>query len=119
MDGRSGIIGVAALVAVVVFVVLVRRRAWTLRLLDRILRALHWPDREHMSRFGSAWPRERGCALWPACPGSDPGRSEMAGSLIDGLQGHHHPAAGTAPASLVRRHLGRDQRLLLGRPAGL
>ena len=52
---RSGlIVGVAALVAVVLFVVLVRRREWSLRLVDRILRALHWPDQERMTRF---WAR--------------------------------------------------------------
>ena len=51
---RSGfVVGVLALVAVVVFVVLVRRRDWTLRLLERILRALHWPERETMARFWS------------------------------------------------------------------
>ena len=41
---RAGlIVGVAALVAVVIFVILVRRRDWTLRLLDRILRACVGP----------------------------------------------------------------------------
>jgi uncharacterized protein (TIRG00374 family) len=86
---RSGlIVGVAALVAVVLFVVLVRRREWSLRLVDRILRALHWPEHETMVRF---WTRlaERTrlgfLADLPWADRSDLGR--MAGSLIDGFSG--------------------------------
>ena len=86
---RSGVVvGAAALVAVAVFVVLVRRRAWTLRLLDRILAAVRWPDRETMSRF---WERlaERTRLRFLAglswADRSDLG--EMAGSFIDGLSG--------------------------------
>jgi uncharacterized membrane protein YbhN (UPF0104 family) len=86
---RSGlVVGVAALVAVVLFVVLVRRRAWTLRLLDRILTGLHWPDCETMGEF---WARLAGrtrlrfLAQMPWVGRSD--LSKMAGSLIDGFSG--------------------------------
>ncbi len=86
---RSGlIVGVAALVAVAIFVVLVRRRAWTLRLLDRILRALHWPDGERMARFWAGLAERTRLRFLAALPWAD--RSEvgnMAGSLIDGLGG--------------------------------
>jgi len=86
---RSGtIVGVVALVAVVVFVVMVRRRAWTLRLLDRILLALHWPDCETMARF---WERLAGrtrLAFLARLPWVDrAGLTGMAGSLIDGFSG--------------------------------
>ena len=99
---RSGlVVGAAALVAVILFVVLVRRREWTLHLLARILLALHWPNGETMSRF---WGRLAGrtrmrhaqpIARLPSLPptggrGGWPDRPRlegMAGSLIDGLSG--------------------------------
>lgn len=86
---RSGLtIGVAALAAVVLFVVLVQRREWTLRLLDRVLRALHWPECETMARFWerlAARTRLRFVARLPWLGPTDLRR--MAGSLIDGLGG--------------------------------
>jgi uncharacterized membrane protein YbhN (UPF0104 family) len=86
---RSGmIVGVAALVAVVIFIILVRRRDWTLRLLDRILAALHWPDCETMGRFWERLAertRLRFLAKLPWVDRSDLGT--LAGSLIDGLSG--------------------------------
>jgi uncharacterized membrane protein YbhN (UPF0104 family) len=86
---RSGlIVGAAALVAVTVFVVLVRRREWTLRLLDRILRALRWPNCETMACFWSRLAgrtRLRFLADLPWVDREDLGR--MAGSLIDGFSG--------------------------------
>ncbi|MGD2207322.1 MAG: lysylphosphatidylglycerol synthase transmembrane domain-containing protein [Anaerolineae bacterium] len=86
---RGGLtIGVAALVAVTTFVVLVRRRDWTLRLLKRILRALHWPDCETMACF---WERLAGrtrLGFLAHLPWVDrAGIGEMVGSLIDGLSG--------------------------------
>ena len=93
---RSGlVVGVAALVAVVLFVVLVRRKEWSLRLVDGILRALHWPGHETMSRF---WARlsERTrmgfLADLPWVDRADLGR--MAGSLIDGFGGITTPRMG-------------------------
>lgn len=86
---RSGlVVGAAALVAVAVFVVLVRQRAWTLRLLDRILVAVHWPDCETMTRFWSglaARTRLRFVANLPWLERAD--LRKMAGSLIDGFSG--------------------------------
>ena len=86
---RSGlVVGVAGLVAVVVFVVLVRQRAWTLRILDRILRAVRWPDCETMTRFWeglAARTRLRFLAGMPWAGREDLDR--MAGSLIDGFSG--------------------------------
>lgn len=86
---RSGtIVGVAALAAVVAFVVLVRRRDWTLRLLDRLLRTLHWPDRETMRRF---WQRLAGrtrlrfVARLPWIERAE--LASMTDSLIDGFSG--------------------------------
>ena len=86
---RSGlIVGLVALVAVAAFVVLVRKREWTLRMLDRILRALHWPDEEAMTRF---WGRLAGRTRLRFLAGLPwAGRSRlggMAGSLIDGFSG--------------------------------
>jgi uncharacterized membrane protein YbhN (UPF0104 family) len=86
---RAGlIVGVAALVAVIVFVVLVRRREWTLRLLDRILRAVRWPGHETMERFWqglSERTRLRFLAGLPWVDREDLG--SMVGSLIDGFGG--------------------------------
>jgi len=81
-------VGVVALVAVALFVVLVRRRDWTLRLLDRILGGLHWPDGETVSRFWArlaARTHLRFLSRMPWLDRSQLGR--MAGSLIDGLSG--------------------------------
>jgi uncharacterized protein (TIRG00374 family) len=86
---RSGmIIGAAALVAVIVFVVLVRRREWTLRLLDRILCAVHWPDCETMTRFWGRLASRTRMHFLAGLPWVD--RSDLesfAGSLIDGFSG--------------------------------
>lgn len=86
---RSGmVIGAAALAAVAVFVVLVRRREWTLRLLDRMLRAVHWPNCETMARFWGRLAertRIRFLAGLPWVERSDLER--LAGSLIDGFSG--------------------------------
>jgi uncharacterized membrane protein YbhN (UPF0104 family) len=86
---RSGlVVGVAALVAVVLFVVLVRQRDWTLRLLDRILQAIHWPTCETMSGFWGRLSERTHLGFLAHLPWVD--RSElrgMAGSLIDGLGG--------------------------------
>jgi uncharacterized protein (TIRG00374 family) len=86
---RSGlVVGAAALVAVILFVILVRRREWTLRLLDRLLAAIHWPTCETMAAF---WERlaSRTCLRFLAgLPWA--GRSDLhdfASSLIDGLAG--------------------------------
>ena len=99
---RSGLlVGAAALVAVALFVVLVRRRAWTLRLLDRILQLVRWPDEEAVTR------------TWQRLAGSFPlrflvrdpseahlpwaGRTrlgEIASSFIDGFTGITSPRLG-------------------------
>ena len=86
---RSGlIVGVVALAAVVLFVVLVRRREWTLRLLGRILRALHWPDGETMTRFWARLAARTRLRFLARLPWLDrPQLERMAGSLIDGLSG--------------------------------
>jgi uncharacterized membrane protein YbhN (UPF0104 family) len=86
---RSGmIVGVAGLLAVILFVILVRRRAWTLRLLDRILRAIRWPDCATMDLFWERLAERTGLrfvAGWPWVDRVDLER--MAGSLIDGFAG--------------------------------
>jgi uncharacterized protein (TIRG00374 family) len=86
---RSGlVVGAAALVAVVLFVILVRRREWTLRLLDRILSAVHWPEAETMARFWERLATRTHLRFLAGLPWM--GRSdlhEVAGSLIDGLSG--------------------------------
>jgi uncharacterized membrane protein YbhN (UPF0104 family) len=86
---RSGlVVGAAALVAVVLFVVLVRRRGWTLRLLDRILAALHWPEAETMVRFWERLAASSHLRFVASLPWM--GRSDLhdvAGSLIDGFAG--------------------------------
>ena len=86
---RSGlIVGGAALAAVVLFVVLVRRREWTLRLLDRILCALHWPEAETMTRFWGRLAERTHLRFIGRLPWADRGRlASVAGSLIDGLSG--------------------------------
>ena len=86
---RSGLmVGAVALVAVALFVVLVRRRAWTLRLLDRILNAVHWPDDETMARFWRRLAARTRLRFLAGLPWAD--RSDVAGmaaSLIDGFGG--------------------------------
>ena len=86
---RSGlIVGAAALVAIVLFVVLARRREWTLRLLDRILQAVHWPDAEAMARFWGRLAARTHVRFLAGLPWADrPRLAGMAGSLIDGLSG--------------------------------
>jgi len=86
---RSGlIVGAAALVAIVLFVVLARRREWTLRLLDRILQAVHWPDAEAMARFWGRLAARTHVRFLAGLPWADrPRLAGVAGSLIDGLSG--------------------------------
>jgi uncharacterized membrane protein YbhN (UPF0104 family) len=86
---RSGVVvGVLALVAVVVFVLLVRQRDWTLHLLARILGALRWPERERMTRFWSSLAEKTRLRFLAGLPWVDRvALVEMAGSLIDGLSG--------------------------------
>jgi uncharacterized membrane protein YbhN (UPF0104 family) len=86
---RSGlVVGAAGLVAVAVFVVLVRRREWTLRLLDRILRTLRWPGSETMTRYWGGLADRTHLSFLARMPWADrPQLGDMAGSLIDGLSG--------------------------------
>jgi hypothetical protein len=86
---RSGlVIGIAALVAVALFVVLVRRREWTLRILDRILQALHWPTSDTMRGFWVRLAERTHLDFVARLPWADrPDLRHMAGSLIDGLGG--------------------------------
>jgi uncharacterized membrane protein YbhN (UPF0104 family) len=86
---RAGmIVGVVALVAVILFVILVKRREWTLRFLAWLLDAVHWPSCETMDRF---WKRLASrtrldfVAKLPWVGREDLG--DLAGSLIDGLSG--------------------------------
>jgi uncharacterized membrane protein YbhN (UPF0104 family) len=86
---RSGlVVGAAALVAVVVFVILVRRREWTLRLLGNILAAIHWPDGETMTAFWERLAARTHLGFLAGLPWA--GRSDLekiASSLIDGFAG--------------------------------
>ena len=86
---RSGlIVGAAVLAAIVLFVVLVRRREWTLRLLDRILQAVHWPDAETTGRFWDRLAERTRLRFLARLPWADrPRLIGVAGSLIDGLSG--------------------------------
>lgn len=86
---RSGlIVGAAVLAAIVLFVMLVRRREWTLRLLDRILQAVHWPDAEAMARLWGRLAERTRLRFLARLPWVDrPRLMNMAGSLIDGLSG--------------------------------
>jgi uncharacterized protein (TIRG00374 family) len=86
---RSGlVVGVAALAAVAVFVVLVRRRDWTLHLLERILQAVRWPDDETMARVWARLAERTHVDLLARLPWADRERlGRTAGSLIDGLAG--------------------------------
>jgi len=86
---RSGlVIGAAALVAVVIFVALVRRRAWTLALLERMLLAIHWPEPDAVQRLGKRLAARTRLQFLANLPW--PGRDRLVGianSLIDGLSG--------------------------------
>jgi uncharacterized protein (TIRG00374 family) len=86
---RAGlIVGAVGVVAVIAFVILVRRRAWTLRLLDRILRAVHWPSCETMTRFWQGLARRTHLNFLAGLPWVDrEDLASMAGSLIDGFSG--------------------------------
>jgi uncharacterized membrane protein YbhN (UPF0104 family) len=86
---RSGlIVGAGVLAAIVLFVVLVRRRERTLRLLDRILQAVHWPDAETMGRFWDRLAERTRLRFLARLPWADrPRLAGVAGSLIDGLSG--------------------------------
>ncbi|MGD8627139.1 MAG: lysylphosphatidylglycerol synthase transmembrane domain-containing protein [Anaerolineae bacterium] len=88
MVNAGRVVGAAALVAVVLFVILVRRRAWTLRLLDRILEAVRWPDGETMARFWGRLAERTRLGFVADLPWADRARlKEAADSLIDGLSG--------------------------------
>lgn len=81
-------LGAAALGAVTLFVVLVRRREWTLRTLDRILRALHWPDEQTMARFLARLADRTHLRFLARLPWPNRFRVEgVVGSFIDGLSG--------------------------------
>jgi uncharacterized membrane protein YbhN (UPF0104 family) len=72
----------------VVFVVLVRRRDWTLVMLDRLLSALHWPDCDTVARFWNRMAsrtRLRFLAHLPWLERAELG--DLAGSFIDGFSG--------------------------------
>ncbi len=86
---RAGwVVGGAAMAAMVTFVVLVRRREWTMRLMDRFLRFLHWPSSETMDRFWRGLARRTHLAFVADLPWLDrEGLERLAGSLIDGLSG--------------------------------
>ncbi len=86
---RSGmVVGGIALAAVAVFVVAVRRKEWSLRLLERILGALHWPSHEAMSRFWETLAQRTRLGFLDRLPWADRADlGRMAGSLIDGLSG--------------------------------
>jgi len=86
---RGGlVVGVAAVVAVVLFVILVRRREWTLVLLDRILRAVHWPDCDTMVLFWARLAERTRLGFVANLPWADRSQlGSMAGSLIDGFSG--------------------------------
>jgi uncharacterized protein (TIRG00374 family) len=93
---RSGlVVGAAALVAVVLFVILVRRKEWSLRLIDRILRAVHWPSHETMARFWSRLAERTRLHFLARLPWADrTDLGEMASSLIDGFSGITTPRLG-------------------------
>jgi len=86
---RSGlIVGIVAVVAVVLFVVLVRQQAWTLRFLDRLLAALHWPNKDTMTGFWARLALRTHLRFLAGLPWAD--RSEVgnvAASLIGGFSG--------------------------------
>ena len=86
---RSGlIVGAAVLAAIVLFVVLVRRREWTLHLLDRILQVLHWPDVEPVARFWGRLAELTHLRFLARLSWADrPRLVALASSLIDGLSG--------------------------------
>jgi len=86
---RAGlIIGAAALIAVALFVVLVQRREWTLRLLGRILHALHWPDCRTMTALWGRLADRTNLGFVARLPWMDRSQlQDMAGSLIDGFSG--------------------------------
>ncbi len=86
---RSGlVVGGIALAAVAVFVVIVRRKEWSLRLVDSILRAVHWPNHETMSRFWRTLAQRTRLGFLGRLPWADRADlGRMAGSLIDGFSG--------------------------------
>ena len=93
---RSGmIVGAAALIAVVLFVVLVRRKEWSLRLIDGILRVLHWPSHARMVRFWARLAERTRLSFLADLPWADrDDLGKMAGSLIDGFSGITTPRLG-------------------------
>jgi uncharacterized membrane protein YbhN (UPF0104 family) len=81
-------LGIGAAVAVVLFVALVKQRTWTLRLLDRVLRALRWPEQETMLALWQRLARRTGLRFLARLPSIDRSRIiDMTGSLIDGFSG--------------------------------
>jgi len=93
---RSGlIVGVVALVAVALFVVLVRRKEWSLHLIDGILGVLHWPGHGTMTRFWARLAERTRLGFLANLPWAD--RADlrrMADSLIDGFSGITTPRLG-------------------------
>jgi uncharacterized protein (TIRG00374 family) len=86
---RAGlVIGAAALAVLVLFVVLSRRREFTLGLLDRILSLLRWPDCETMSGVWERLATRTRIGFLAGLPWVDrSGIARFVGSLIDGLSG--------------------------------
>lgn len=86
---RSGlVVGGVALGAVVVFMILARRREWTIQRLERLLCLLHWPDRPTMAYFWQRLATRTRLRFLGRLPWADrTDLSRMAESLIDGLRG--------------------------------
>lgn len=93
---QSGLfVGAAALVAVVLFVVLVRRKEWSLHLIDRILQLMHWPGHETMTHFWARLGKRTRLGFLERLPWADrTDLGQMAGSLIDGFSGITTPRLG-------------------------
>ncbi len=89
---RSGlVVGALALAAVAVFMVLARRREWTMQCLERLLRFLHWPDRPAVARFWKRLAARTRLRFLERLPWADRADlTRIAGSLIDGLRGVTH-----------------------------
>jgi hypothetical protein len=68
--------------------VLVRQQTWTLRILDRLLGVVHWPDKEAMARFWGRLAQRTRLRFLAGLPWAD--RSEVgnvAASFIRGFSG--------------------------------
>lgn len=86
---RSGlVVGGLALAAVVVFIILARRRQWTMQCLERLLRFLRWPDRPAVAHFWKRLAARTRLRFLERLPWADrTDLTRIAGSLIDGLRG--------------------------------